>query len=93
MERTILKFIEPILLKTCQAATICSKDMIGTSIDVTKMSVVDRLAQVQKLSKKMHVLYLDPMDQKIKDLQSGSVSDSDKAAAQTNMSSSGSGPV
>jgi hypothetical protein len=92
MERRLLKFVEPILLSACQAATICSKDMIGTAIDVTTMSPVDRLAQIQKLSKKMRVLYLDPMDQKIKDLQGGSVSDSDKAAAQTNMSASGSGP-
>jgi len=81
MERRLLKFVEPILLSACQAAAICSKDMTGTAIDVTTMSAVDRLAQIQKLSKKMHVLYLDPMDQKIKDLQGGSVSDSDKAAA------------
>ena len=48
------------------------------------MSLIARLTQIQELIKKMHAKYLDPMDQKIKDLQSGSVSDSDKAAAKAN---------
>jgi len=84
MERSLLKYIEPTLLPACQNATICPKEMTGTSIDVTNMSLIARLTQIQELIKKMHAKYLDPMDQKIKDLQSGSVSDSDKAAAKAN---------
>jgi len=88
MENTLLSYIEPALLSACQAATLCPKDMTGSSIDT---GAQDRLTQINRLVAKMKAQYLDPMDKKTKDLQSGSVSDSDKAAAQTNMASSGSG--
>jgi hypothetical protein len=91
LESTLSGFTGVVFKHSYEETVPCKESFVDVSAPPTVEDLTARLTAVQKTIRDQQTQYLDPMDQKTKDLQAGKASDCDKKHG-AKLAASGGGP-